>query len=185
MVNNVAWGAKSSKSQRSETDSARSGRIPGRQDPEVGKPSDHSWGCTWDDISWVSPWDCNSEKSWDMVPYGALSLYTIVIYIYIYLSTENWNCTSKYGSPRTKGTEVTEEEGTHRIILGNKQYWILPSSSSSLLNRPDVSWMDKHRPPPILPLMLQSFLASTGFLFFFMRVNIIQDIYVHSKTLGL
>ena len=120
-----------------------------------------------------------------MVPYGALSLYTIVIYIYIYLSTENWNCTSKYGSPRTKGTEVTEEEGTHRINLGNKQYWILPSSSSSLLNRPDVSWMDKHRPPPILPLMLQSFLASTGFLFFFMRVNIIQDIYVHSKTLGL
>ena len=68
MVNNVAWGAKSSKSQRSETDSARSGRIPGSQDPEVGKPSDHSWGCTWDDISWVSPWDCNSEKSWDMVP---------------------------------------------------------------------------------------------------------------------
>ena len=121
---------------------------------------------------------------WNMVPYGALSLYTIVIYIYN-LSTENWNCTSKYGSPRTKGTEVTEEEGTHRIILGNKQYWILPSSSSSLLSRPDVSWMDKHRPPPILPLMLQSFLASTGFLFFFHRVNIIQDIYVHSKTLGL
>ena len=121
--------------------------------------------------------------------YGAIwcpiTLYYSHIYIYIYLSTENWNCTSKYGSPRTKGTEVTEEEGTHRIILGNKQYWILPSSSSSLLNRPDVSWMDKHRPPPILPLMLQSFLASTGFLFFFMRVNIIQDIYVHSKTLGL